>query len=346
MADLGGRSQEKMDALANRGGLIGAYRLNKQGGGSAIEWDAIEMDPLGSKVDGDLWVHLDRTGARTKQWLNSAAQIPASAARSLLEEDPRPRFSLFQASDSTPEGMLFVLRGINLNPDASPEDMVSVRLWIDVDRVITSRMRKVMSIDDQRQALLKGNGPKESADVLVGINISLLERIEPELHALDTKLSLHEENLAHQSSAKIRSDLADVRRLLVVYRRYIAPQREALVLAGHEMPSWVGNEVIQSIRDSANSLARVVDHLDEMRERASAVQDELTLHESERNARISLRLTVIAAVFLPASMIASIWGINAGGIPFTLHPHGFWIVLAVIALTCVAGLWLARGLLK
>jgi zinc transporter len=36
-------------------------------------------------------------------------------------------------------------------------------------------------------------------------------------------------------------------------------------------------------------------------------------------------------IFLPATLTASIWGMNVGGIPFGGSPNGFWIVAALIA---------------
>ena len=345
MADAG-RKKDEMDALANRGGLIGAYRLDRSGGGADMDWAAIEADPLGTKVDGDIWVHVDRTGTRAKQWIESGARLPASASRIMLEADPRPRFSYYPATSDTPEGMVFVLRGMNFNENAEVEDMVSVRLWIDQDRVITTRRRKLMSIDERRQALLRGNGPRESVDVLVGINESLLHRIEPELASMDEEISTYEENENTIDRAEIRESIADMRRKIVIIRRYLSPQRDALMHAERDMPEWVGDEVRHSIHDSEVGLARCIDHLDEMRERAKAVQDELTLIENERAARISMRLTVIAAIFLPANMIAAIWGMNTGGMPFLLHPQGFWIVLGILVVLAAAGTYMARGLLR
>lgn len=346
MADEGGRAKGKMDELTSRGGLIGAYRLDRRGGGQDIDWAAIEEDPLGDQIDGDLWIHVDRTGSHARRWIQEGAKLPRSAVRGLLEEDPRPRFSYLPATKETPEGLLFVLRGLNFNDDDSPEEMVSLRLWIDEHRVITARRRKVMSIDDRRQALLRGSGPKESIDVLVGVNESLLDRIEPTMNEMDEELAGYEENERSFDHSRVRSKIADLRRKIVIIRRYLSPQRGALEIAEREMPGWVDREVRHSIHDSAVRLARIVDHLDEMRDRAEAVQDELSLIENERMARISIRLTVIAAIFLPANMIAAIWGMNTGGLPFMDHPNGFWIVMVILVVLAGLGTYMARGLLK
>ena len=50
----------------------------------------------------------------------------------LLEEATRPRLL-----DLGAESLLVFLRGVNLNPGAEPEDMVSLRVFADARRVIS-----------------------------------------------------------------------------------------------------------------------------------------------------------------------------------------------------------------
>ena len=40
---------------------------------------------------------------------------------------------------------------------------------------------------------------------------------------------------------------------------------------------------------------------------------------------------MFSVIFLPATLIASIWGMNVGGIPFSGSPNGFWVVGGLIA---------------
>ena len=40
---------------------------------------------------------------------------------------------------------------------------------------------------------------------------------------------------------------------------------------------------------------------------------------------------MFSVIFLPATLIASIWGMNVGGIPFSGNPNGFWVIAGLIA---------------
>jgi Mg2+ and Co2+ transporter CorA len=40
---------------------------------------------------------------------------------------------------------------------------------------------------------------------------------------------------------------------------------------------------------------------------------------------------MFSVILLPATLIASIWGMNVGGIPFGGSPNGFWVVVGLIS---------------
>lgn len=54
--------------------------------------------------------------------------------------------------------MLIYLRGINRNPDANPEDMVSLRLWLTKDSLISvgRKSRKLLSLLDVKALVEQG----------------------------------------------------------------------------------------------------------------------------------------------------------------------------------------------
>jgi zinc transporter len=52
--------------------------------------------------------------------------------------------------------------------------------------------------------------------------------------------------------------------------------------------------------------------------------------EEETNRNLYI-LTTFSVIFLPATLIASIWGMNVGGTPFSSRPNGFWVIAGLIA---------------
>ena len=87
--------------------------------------------PKSVPTEGSLWVHLDRGMESAQSWLSSLSGFPSSVVEALFAEETRPRV------EHIGNGLLLTLRGVNLNPNSSPADMVSLRIWVTPHFIIT-----------------------------------------------------------------------------------------------------------------------------------------------------------------------------------------------------------------
>jgi zinc transporter len=107
------------------------------------------------------WVHLDMTAHGVEDWLNENMDyLGAPVLNALLAAETRPRVT-FQ-----PNGVLLILRGINLNQGAEPEDMVSIRLWVDEHRIVSLQRRNLRAVTALVDQIKAQQGPKTSAEFL------------------------------------------------------------------------------------------------------------------------------------------------------------------------------------
>lgn len=302
--------------MADEDGLICAYRLDGKGGAEALDWTTLPHPDNAENT----WLHFDINSERARTWLREESGIPAVAADSLLYEETRPRCSPLG------DGILLNLRGVNLNPGADPEDMVSIRLYIDKHRVVSARRRKLMTIADMRDRLQSGTGPRNPAEFLLDVTSHLLDRMGPVIADLDDAIDAIEDKVLENSQASIRRDLWQLRRQAIALRRYVSPQREAMARLVTERISWIETQTGQQIRESADRITRYVEDLDSARERASIVQDELTTRLGERMNKNMYVLSVIAGIFLPLSLLTGLLGINVAGIPGDKWPWAFTAV--------------------
>ena len=89
------------------------------------------------------WVHLDGTNPSAPAILEThSATLDGLTIDALFSEETRPRASQFD------KGLLIVLRGVNLNDSAAPEDMISLRLWLDKYCLISVQRRPLKAITD------------------------------------------------------------------------------------------------------------------------------------------------------------------------------------------------------
>jgi len=307
--------------MSEQDGLLGAYRFDGRGGAVALDWDSL---PASGDAAAGTWVHLYVNNPRAQAWLREESGIPRVAAEALLYDETRPRCTAMG------DALLINLRGVNLNPGANPEDMVSIRLYIDKDRIVSTRRRRLLSIQDIRERLEAGTGPTNSAGFLLDLSNRLLDRMGAIIADLDDAIDAVEDRVLTDTRASIRGELWQLRRQAIALRRFVSPQREAMARLVTEKMSWIGAQEGQRLREVADRITRFVEDLDAGRERAAIVQDELTTRLSERMNRNMYVLSVIAGIFLPLSLITGLLGINVAGIPGDKWPWAFTFVTAGI----------------
>ena len=163
--------------------VLFAYRLNPGGGVSPA--DAAEA----KKVELPIWVHLDSNHEGARQWLENHLDLDKHHLDALLDNETRPR--ALRDKDSA----LILLRGVNLNAGADPEDMVTLRIFADAHRIVTLRGRQLKAASDLEADLQREVKPVTTGDVLCRLLDCLLERISPVLEALDDELDGREEEI-------------------------------------------------------------------------------------------------------------------------------------------------------
>ncbi|MEO3429235.1 zinc transporter ZntB [Pelagibius sp. CAU 1746] len=291
-------------------------------------------------TDEVCWAHLQRTSASATRWLAQERGIPPLVRQALTAEETRPRCTPLEG------GLLLILRGVNLNPDSDPEDMVSIRIWTDGRQLLTVWLRRLLAVTDIDEMLDQGRGPKNVGEFLALLADRLAARMEPVIAEIDDRIDALEDEVLESSSPELRERLANVRRQAILLRRYFAPQREALLrLAGdQEATPWLDQRERHLLREAADRITRYVEDLDAGRERASVVHDQLANRISDEMNRGMYVLSVIAAVFLPLGFITGLLGINVGGIPGVESSWAFAAVCLLLAVIAGLEIWLLRRL--
>ncbi|MGD8428962.1 MAG: zinc transporter ZntB [Ectothiorhodospiraceae bacterium] len=312
--------------MTENDGLICAYCWQPDGAAESIDWPGVEAV---ARSGSPYWVHLDRTAEATRRWLAEESGLEPLVAEALLQEETRPRMVTIG------NGMLIILRGVNLNPGADPEDMVSIRMWVDADRVISLRGKRLLAVEDVRGEIAAGHGPRSPGELLCAIARALVERMGPVLQDLEDGLDALEERLMGQQRREMRTHLIGLRRQGIILRRYIAPQRDVLTRLATERLPLLDDALRNRLRETADRVTRYVEDLDAVRDRAAVVQEELAATLSDQMNRTLYVLSLVGTVFLPLGFITGLLGVNLGGIPGTENPVAFAVLCAL--LLAVAG---------
>lgn len=317
-------------------GLVFACRFDGNGGGSLGDWSAIDDWMREGAVT---WMHLDRTSPRAQRWMREESGLTPVTVEALLDEETRPRAFFGK------RGTIAILRGVNTNAGADAEELVALRIWCDGARVISVRHRRLKTPRDiLGQMLNECRGPKTASELFERLITRLTERLGVMIAGYDDELDRIEASMLELDPGDVRSELQDARQDIVVLRRYMAPQREAVNMIYSEPPPWLADAERLQLRETTNRLTQYIEALDAARERASVLDDGIANRQAEKMNKNMYVLSVIAAIFLPLGFVTGLFGINVGGMPGVESPNAFWVTCLGVGVIVLIELLIFRFL--
>ena len=320
-------------------GLRFALLMPPEGAVRELDWAGVEA---WKKGDGFLWVHLERDDEVTQDWLIHRAGLDPLVSEALRDDATRPRV------DPVDDDLLVMLRGVNHNiPQSEDEDdmdLVALHIWAEADRCITLRDKghNLEALRDLRMAILAGKGPRKIGPLLARITEKIVDHLGDFTDEIEEKLCEHEESLSTEGGDyDLRTQINEMRRQIVRLRRYVAPQREALYRLRHDDSSWLCDDSRSRLREVDEKLRGHLENLDEMRQRAQLLHEEMGARIAEQTNRNTLVMSVVSVIMLPMTFVTGYFGMNTGSLPFggDGHPDG-----TTHATLLIAGVGLVTGL--
>lgn len=318
-------------------GLRFACVLDGRGGCYDLGWNEIaEWRP----EQGPLWVHLERDDAHAQGWVLGRSGIDPIAAEALVAEDTRPRVEDYD------DALLTVLRGVNRAESDKSLDLVPVHIWADAHRVISLRDADhyLMALRRIREALVAGKGPRTPGELFAQIADKVVAGLESAIDDLEAEADRLDDEVLKPDGLDCRPSLSELRRQAIQLRRYLAPQREALYRLQVDDATWLSKRDKVRLREVTDRVLRYIESLDSVRDRATILHDDMRAQIAEKHAETATRLTLVAAVLLPPSLVAGLLGANVGGIPGADDPWAFAIVVLIVALIFPLEIWVLRRL--
>ncbi|TCI01282.1 zinc transporter ZntB [Corallincola luteus] len=308
--------------MATVAGVIHALQLDGTGGASALPPEQITS----SSHTESRWLHLDLNELQPEQLQNELGLSPTTVDM-LCAEDTRPRCVQAQ------EGVLLNLRGININPGAEPDDMVSLRILCQSHRLISVRKRRIYSVLDVTTQLHAGNGPKHIDELLASLTKHLTHRMRDLIDQLEDQTDLAEDQLFEKGDLSVSERIYPLRTQLIHFRRYFAPQKDAILALISLKPDWLSEDSRFGLRERADATQRLIEQIDTLKERLSFIKAEVEGQLAAKSEKRIYLLTIFAGIFVPMGFFTGLLGINVGGIPLADNEWGFTLVCGLILVT-------------
>ncbi|WOK38190.1 zinc transporter ZntB [Sphingomonas sp. C3-2] len=289
-----------------------------------------------------IWAHLDIRNAGDMAWLAGETDLPDVARAALVAQETRPR------CDPMDSGALVNLRGLGATPGDDPDPLVSIRIWAERGWVTSVCLRTPQALEPLQAAMAAGK-ILDPGDLISTLAILITEALNPDVAALGDLLDDCEVQLDAKNVYQLRRRIARARVQAISYRRFVAPQRQALERLAGINADWMDENDRLHLREAADRCARMAEELEAVRERAGLMHEELTDLRSEQMDKRALMISIVAFIFLPLTFLTGLLGMNVDGIPFAHESWAFWgvviicvILSALIAFWFVARHWISR----
>jgi len=324
---------------SDKNGLICGYLFSDGVAGEpiglteALEWLRREPEP---GKPGFVWLHFNLSDAAAETWIAKHLGAVVPEFFEALHEGSRST-RIEDAHDT----LVAVVNDVAYEFAFDPSEIATLWLNVAPRLAISARSHPLRSIDRLRQAVKDGCRFDSSVAFLNRLmhdQGDVLVRIVREATVqVDTiEDSFHFGRLKHK-----RIDLGKLRRVLVRLQRLLAPEPGALFRLLRHPPPWVAADDLEELRQATEEFSLIIRDVSELQERIKLLQEEIAAQVNEQTGRSLFTLTVVTVLALPINIVAGLLGMNVGGIPLAQSPHGFLVIVLVIATFTVLAGWLA-----
>jgi magnesium transporter len=216
-----------------------------------------------------------------------------------------------------------------------------VSFFIGNTYVLTFQERPGDCFDLVRQRIRSGRGRMRHAGagyLAYALLDALIDAYFPALEGYGERIEALEGEVLARPDASMVGRIHAVKRDLLVLRRALWPHREAVNALQRDDSPFVTDEVRIYVRDCYDHTVQLLDMVETYRELASGLLDVFMSSVGNRMNEVMKVLTIFAALFIPLTFIAGLYGMNFEKMPELKWSWGYPTALGAMAV--VAGLML------
>jgi magnesium transporter len=189
----------------------------------------------------------------------------------------------------------------------------------------------------------KGTIRERGADYLAYTLLdSIIDGFFPVLEDYGERIEDLENEVVSHPTPKTLDKIHQIRRDLLLLRRAIWPQREAINSLIRDASPLISRDVQIYLRDCYDHAIQVLDMVETYRELASSLMDVYLSSVSNRMNEIMKVLTVFSTLFMPITFIVGVYGMNFKVMPELEWRWGYpvvWLVMLSIEFTLAYFFW-------
>ena len=194
-------------------------------------------------------------------------------------------------------------------------------------------------LDPVRRRIREGLGPIRNAGpgyLAYALVDTIVDAYYPVMESLSARIERLEDRLMTRATPGMLVRLNHVKTDLVLMRRGIWPQREALNRMLREPSRFIGEDVRPYLRDTYDHCDQLADVVDSNRELVNGLLNTYLSLLSNKTNDIMKVLTIMASIFIPLTFLAGIYGMNFDNMPELRSSWAYPLLLVIMFAVAVA----------
>ena len=306
-------------------------RLGRRPRSGLAESSSEREDPRVEIVEspGLRWVNIERPRAADQAWLEERFDFHPLDYEDVLSRNQRPKVDEY-------DGYLFiVLHFPRYDKNVGRLNAAELDLFVGPDFLITLPNESLQPVEylfdrcranEETREELFSKGP---GYLLYRIVDACVDASFPMLRKMGNKLEQLEDAIFEGQSDKVVRDISNVKQEIINFRKIVRPQRAAFRDLERTKQRYIAEDLDIYFDDINDASERVWDLLENYKEVVEALEGTNESVLSHRVNDVLRVLTAFSAIFLPLTLLASVFGMNVR-VPGESQIEGFIIVVATM----------------
>jgi magnesium transporter len=292
------------------------------------------VEPEASQVEvieslGIRWVNIEQPRPSHRGWLEERFDFHALDYEDVFSRNQRPKI------DEYDDYLFIVLYFPRFDKHVGRLNAAELDLFVGPDFLVTLPNEPLQPVeylfercranDELReQWFSKGTGY-----LLYKIVDACVDASFPMLAKMGNKLEVIEDEIFEGRSKEVVRDISNVKQEIINFRKIVRPQRAVFGDLERTKQRYLAEDLdvyFDDINDASERVWQMLETYKETVEALEATNESVLSHQLNDVLRV---LTVLSVVFLPLTLIASIFGMNVH-VPGEQETVPFWVIIALM----------------
>ena len=290
------------------------------------------------------WVNIEQPRHSHRAWLEERYDFHALDYEDVFSRNQRPKI------DEYDDYLFIVLYFPRFDKHVGRLNAAEVDLFVGPDFLITLPNQPLQPVEYLFERCRANDELREqwfskgSGYLLYKIVDACVDASFPMLAKMGNKLERIEDEIFEGRSKEVVRDISNVKQEIINFRKIVRPQRAVFTDLERTKQRYLADDLdvyFDDINDASERVWQMLETYKETVEALEATNESVLSHQLNDVLRV---LTVLSVVFLPLTLIASIFGMNVH-VPGEQSIHAFWIIMGVMValIVVMVGFFRNRG---